>query len=78
MKYSKIVEALDRIFYLSGKQRISYRGTQQTAANSDTLRIPRNFLAIVPEVTHCYLLLYKYFFFTITKRCLLYESNKSK
>ena len=59
MKYSKIVEALDRIFYLSGKQRISYRGTQQTAANIDTLRIPRNFLAIVPEVTHCYLLLYK-------------------
>ena len=34
MKYPKIVEALDRIFNLQG---ISYRGTQETAANGDTL-----------------------------------------
>ena len=34
MKYTKIVEALD---ILIGKQGISYRGTQETAANSDTL-----------------------------------------
>ena len=32
MKHTKTVEALDRIFYLIGKQEISYRGTQETAA----------------------------------------------
>ena len=37
MKYQKIVQALDRILYLIGKQRISYQGTQKTAANSDAL-----------------------------------------
>ena len=37
MKCPKIVEALDRILYLIGKQRISYQWTQETAANSDTL-----------------------------------------
>ena len=29
MKNPKIVEALDRMFYLTGKQGISYRGTQR-------------------------------------------------
>ena len=29
MKNSKIIEALDRMFYLTGKQGISYRGTQR-------------------------------------------------
>ena len=37
MKYQKIVQALDRILYLIGKQEISYQGTQKTAPNSDTL-----------------------------------------
>ena len=37
IKYPRIVEALDRIFYLIEKQGISYRGTQETAANRDTL-----------------------------------------
>ena len=37
MKHQKIVQALDRILYLFGKQGISYQGTQKTAANSDTL-----------------------------------------
>ena len=37
MKYPKIVvEGLDRILYLIGKQGISYRGIQETAGNSDT------------------------------------------
>ena len=34
MKYQKIVQALDRILCLIGKQIISYQGTQKTAANS--------------------------------------------
>ena len=37
MKYRKIVEALDRMLHLIGKQGNSYQGTQQTAANSDNL-----------------------------------------
>ena len=37
MKYRKRVETLNRIFYLIGKQRLFYRGTQERAANSDTL-----------------------------------------
>ena len=37
MKYSKIVEALDRTLYLIGKQGISDRATQETAGNSYTL-----------------------------------------
>ena len=37
MKYRKIVQALDMILYLIGKERISYQGTQKTAANSDAL-----------------------------------------
>ena len=37
MKHQKIVQALDRILYLIGKQRISYQGTQNTAADNDTL-----------------------------------------
>ena len=36
-KYPKIVEALDRILYLIGKQGISYRGTQERTVNSDAL-----------------------------------------
>ena len=54
MKYRKTVKTLDRMLYLIGKQRISYKGTQETAANSDTS------LAIVWQVTHCYLLLYEH------------------
>ena len=42
------------------KQGNSYGGTQETAANSDNLRNPGNFLAIAPQVTHCYLLLYEH------------------
>ena len=37
MKYRKRVETLNKIFYLIGKQRIFYPGTQERAANSDTL-----------------------------------------
>ena len=37
MKYQKIVQALDMIFYLIGKQRISYQETQKAATNSGTL-----------------------------------------
>ena len=37
MKYQKIVQTLDRILYLIGKQGISYQGIQKTAANSDLL-----------------------------------------
>ena len=37
MKYSKIVKALDMMFYLIGKQRNSYWETQETAAYNGTL-----------------------------------------
>ena len=37
MKHLKTVEDLDSILYLTGKQGISYRGKQETAANSGTL-----------------------------------------
>ena len=37
MKYPKIVDVLGRILYLIGKQGISDRRTQETAANSDIL-----------------------------------------
>ena len=60
MKYPKIIEALDRILYLIGKQKIFYRGTQETIRNSDTLWNPRISLAIVWQVTHCYHLLYEH------------------
>ena len=60
MKYRKIVEALDRMLDLIGKQGIYYQGTQQAAANSDTLWNPGNFLAIARQVTYWYLLLYVY------------------
>ena len=60
MKYRKIVEALDRMLDLIGKQGIYYQGTQQAAANSDTSWNPGNFLAIVRQVTYWYLLLYVY------------------
>ena len=46
MKYQKIVQALDMIFYLIGKQRISYQETQKAATNSGTLWKPGNFPAI--------------------------------
>ena len=67
MKYQKIVQALDRILYLIGKQRISYKGTQKTPANSDAIQNPGNFLAIVPQVKHRYLLLYKHICSTLGK-----------
>ena len=35
IKYSKIVEALDRILYLIGMQGISYRRTQETQTHKD-------------------------------------------
>ena len=37
IKYQKIVQALDRILYLIGKESISYQGTQKIAANSGAL-----------------------------------------
>ena len=37
MKYQKIVQASERIFFLTGKQGFSYQRTQKTAANSNTL-----------------------------------------
>ena len=37
MKHQKTVQALDRILYLIGKQRISYQGTQNIAVDNDTL-----------------------------------------
>ena len=50
-----------------GKQRISYQGTQKTAASSDALWSPRNFLAIVRQVKHRYLLLYEQIRSTLRK-----------
>ena len=35
MKYSKIVEGLDRILYFIGNQGISYRRTQETQTQKD-------------------------------------------
>ena len=43
IKYQKITQALDRIFYFIRKQGISYQETQKAAANSDTLWNPGNF-----------------------------------
>ena len=37
MKHQTIVQDLDRIFYLIGKQGISYQETQKAIANSDIL-----------------------------------------
>ena len=37
MKCQKIVQVLDGIFYLIGKQRILYQDTKKAAGNSDTL-----------------------------------------
>ena len=42
MKYPKIVEALDRILFLIGKQ-VIYRGTQETTADSDIYEIQKIF-----------------------------------
>ena len=67
MKYQKIVQALYTIPYLIGKQRISYQGTQNTAANSDALRNPGIFLGIVRQVQHRYLLLYEHICSTLRK-----------
>ena len=50
-----------------GKQGISYRGKQETAANSGTLRNPENFLTIVQQVTHFYLLLYEHIHSSLRK-----------
>ena len=61
MKYSQEVESLERSFYLIGKQKIPYCTIQERPANSNILQISRNFSAIAWQVTHCYLLLYKYF-----------------
>ena len=61
MKYPKIVEVLGRILYLIGKQGISDRRTQETAANSDILWNTGNFFVIVRQVTHFYLLIYDTF-----------------
>ena len=59
MKHQKIVQALDRMLYLIGKQRISSQGTQDTVADNDTLWNSGQFLAIVRQVKHCYLLVYE-------------------
>ena len=37
MKYQKIIQALDRFLYLTGKQGISYQETQKPAVNSAIL-----------------------------------------
>ena len=74
MKYPKKVEVLGRMLYLIGKQGISYRGTLERAANSDTLWNPGNFLAIFLQVTHSYLLLYE----TLLQRDFSYMSPSSK
>ena len=42
MKYQKIIQALDRILYLIGKQGISYQGTQKLAANRTPCGIQEN------------------------------------
>ena len=60
MKYQEIVEALDRMLYFIGWQGISYRRTQETAADSDNLEIPGFFVTIVWQVTHWYHLLYEH------------------
>ena len=54
MKYSKIVEALGRILYLTGKQWLSYRYSQEKAASSDSFWNPGNFLAIFRQVIFLY------------------------
>ena len=41
------------------KQGIFYQGAQKTAANSDTLYYPGNFLYIARQVKHRYFLLYE-------------------
>ena len=73
MKNPKKIEALDRIFYLTGKQGISYRET------------PRQLQTVTPyEIQKSYTSYTLLFFsicpylFTIMKKHLLYESNKSK
>ena len=67
MKYQKIVQDLDRIFYLIGKQGISYQETQKAIANSDILWNPGNILAIIRHVKHLYLLLYEHIRTTLQK-----------
>ena len=68
IKYQKITQALDRIFYFIRKQGISYQETQKLAANSDTLWNPGNFLAIVWQVKHLYLLLYEHISSTLRRQ----------
>ena len=67
MKYSKIVEALDRTLYLIGKQGISDRATQETAGNSYTLWNLGNSLEILWQVSHCYLLMYEHIHLLLRK-----------
>ena len=59
MKHQNIVQALDRILYLIGKQGISCQGAQNTAADNQTLWNAGKILAIVRQVKHCYLLVYE-------------------
>ena len=77
MKYQKIVQPLDRILYLIWKQGISCQGVQKTAANSDTLWNPRNFLAIVRQVKHRHFLFYEHIRSTLQKD-LFYMSQPSQ
>ena len=65
--YPRMIKALDRILYLIGNQGIFSRGTQKTAVNSDILWNPGSFLAIVWQVTHCYLLLYEHIYLPLLK-----------
>ena len=67
IKYQKIVQALDRILCLIGKQEISYQEAQKTAANSDTLWNPWNVLAIFRQVKHRYLWIYEHIHSTLQK-----------
>ena len=76
MKYPQIVKALDRTLYLIGKQGIFHWGIQYTAAISDTLWNPGNFLEIIWQITHCYLLPYEHIHSPLRKD-VSYMSPKS-
>ena len=67
MKYQKIVQASDRIFYLVEKQGSSYQGIQKSSANSDSLWNAGKFLAILWQVKNRHLLLCEHIHSTLWK-----------
>ena len=75
MKNPTLIEALDRMVYLTGNQGIYYRGTQETAANSNTLWNPETFLAIAQQVTHCSLFLYAHIHSPLWKNASFMSPN---